>query len=56
MKQGYTFVTSLGQESELIIGIRLDVTQFEQLYLPVQERYLIHPYSDADACSARIRC
>ena len=45
-----------GQESELIIGIRLDVTQFEQLYLPVQERYLIHPYSDADACSARIRC
>ena len=45
-----------GQESELIIGIRLDVTQFDRPYLPVQERYLIHPYSDADVCSARIRC
>ncbi len=45
-----------GQESELIIGVRLDVTQFDRLYLPVQERYLIHPYSDADNCSALIRC
>lgn len=45
-----------GQESELILGVRLDVTQFDRFYLPVQERYLIHPYSDAAACATLIRC
>jgi predicted nucleotidyltransferase component of viral defense system len=25
-------------------------------YLPVQERNPIHPYSDAEACAATIRC
>ena len=45
-----------GEESELILGVRLDVTQFDRLYLPIQQRVLIHPYSDSDACSASIRC
>jgi predicted nucleotidyltransferase component of viral defense system/uncharacterized Zn-finger protein len=45
-----------GQESEIVLGIRLDVTQFDRLYLPIQDRYLIHPYSDADSCSTLIRC
>lgn len=45
-----------GQESELLLGVRLDVTQFDRLYLPIQERHLIHPYSDADACACTIRC
>ena len=45
-----------GQESELILGIRLDITQFDRLHLPVQARPLIHPYSDADACSTVIQC
>ena len=45
-----------GQESELVLGIRLDITQFRKLYLPVQEQNLLHPYSDADACQTRIRC
>jgi len=45
-----------GQESELVLGIRLDVTQFTRLYLPVQERFLIHPYSDKEACSGLIQC
>lgn len=38
------------------MGVRLDITQFDRLYLPTQERMLIHPYSDADACSTYIRC
>ena len=45
-----------GQESELTLGVRLDVSQFDKLYLPVQERSLIHPYSDAQACEAKVRC
>ncbi len=45
-----------GAESEIIIGVRLDVTQFDRLYLPVQERKLIHPYSDSDDCASTIRC
>lgn len=32
------------------------MTQFDRLYLAVQERHLIHPYSDAEACAATIRC
>lgn len=45
-----------GKESELILGVRLDVTQFDRLYLPVEERFLIHPYSDSDVCSKPIKC
>ena len=45
-----------GNESELILAIRLDVTQFDRLHLPVQQRQLIHPYSDAQACASTIRC
>jgi predicted nucleotidyltransferase component of viral defense system len=45
-----------GEKSELVLGVKLDVTQFDRLYLPIQERKLIHPYSDAEACTATIRC
>ncbi len=45
-----------GEESEVVIGIRLDVTQFQKLYLPVQERQLIHAYSDSEACASIVRC
>ncbi len=45
-----------GEKSEIVLGVRLDLTQFDRLYLPVQERKLVHPYSDAEACAATIRC
>jgi hypothetical protein len=35
---------------------QLDITQFDRIYLPVQSRSLIHPYSDVDACSSMILC
>jgi hypothetical protein len=38
------------------LGVRLDVTHFDRLYLPVQNRSLIHPYSDFEACRATVRC
>ena len=45
-----------GQESNLTISVRLDVTEFDRLYLPTVERPLIHPYSDAADCQALIPC
>lgn len=45
-----------GKEGEIVLAVKMDVTQFDRLYLPVQERALIHPYSDAEACKAVIRC
>jgi predicted nucleotidyltransferase component of viral defense system len=45
-----------GEESPLLISIRLDVTEWQRLHLPVQNRNLLHDYSDASACSAIVRC
>ena len=50
------FTDFYGKPSKLVLGIRLDVTQFDRLYLPVQERNLIHPYSDFEACTTPIKC
>jgi hypothetical protein len=41
-----------GKEHELVLGVRLDITQFDRTYLPIQSRMLIHPYSDSDVCKA----
>lgn len=40
----------------ITISIRMDVTEFDKLLLPVQLRKLIHPYSDSDICSTQIKC
>lgn len=45
-----------GEESSMTISVRLDVTEWDRLYLPVQTRRLIHAYSDYAACQADIRC
>ena len=45
-----------GKPSKIVLGVRLDVTQFDKLYLPIQERNLIHPYSDLEACTTLIKC
>lgn len=45
-----------GNPDTCIISISIDVTEFERVYLPTQERHLIHPYSDADRCRAVLRC
>lgn len=50
------FKDLMGRSSQITLSIRLDVTEFDRLYLPIQERQLIHPYSDADACSTTIQC
>lgn len=45
-----------GNPNHIIISVRLDVTQFDKIYLPIQNRFLIHSYSDESECKAEIRC
>jgi predicted nucleotidyltransferase component of viral defense system len=44
-----------GNANHLTLSIRLDVTEYDRLRLPIQTRSLIHPYSDAADCHAEIR-
>jgi predicted nucleotidyltransferase component of viral defense system len=50
------FKDVIGGKDHLTISLRVDMTEYDRLYLPVQARQLIHPYSDADTCAATIRC
>jgi len=45
-----------GEESQMVISIRMDIGELERIILPVQERNLIHSYSDSAACVAQLRC
>lgn len=45
-----------GKENEVVLKVRLDISQFDRLYLPIQQLPLIHQYSDAEACATDIRC
>ena len=45
-----------GVESSMTLKVKLDITEFDKLYLPVQSRSLIHPYSDASSCSVPVMC
>jgi predicted nucleotidyltransferase component of viral defense system len=44
-----------GQARPVDIKVRVDVTEFDRLHLPVQTRNLIHQYSDVADCSVPIR-
>jgi predicted nucleotidyltransferase component of viral defense system len=44
-----------GNADHLTLRVKVDVTEFDRLHLPVQTRRLIHPYSDAAECNAEIR-
>ncbi len=43
-------------EETISLKTQLDITQFDKIYLPIQSRPLIHPYSDSSACATDIRC
>lgn len=45
-----------GERSSIEISVRMDVTEFDKLYLPPTTVPLIHPYSDADQCQVELRC
>src|SRR5687768_13142088 len=45
-----------GTTQELVLRVRVDITEFDRLVLEPQTRRLIHPYSDAAECNDVIRC
>jgi predicted nucleotidyltransferase component of viral defense system len=44
-----------GNADHITLRIRVDVTEYDRIHLPVQTRRLIHPYSDAHECNFEIR-
>jgi predicted nucleotidyltransferase component of viral defense system len=50
------FKDMLGTKDHVDISVRMDITEYDQLFLPAQSRELIHPYSDAGDCGTTIRC
>ncbi len=44
------------QRETLKLRSHLDINQFDKIYLPIQSRPLLHPYSDMSACSGLIKC
>lgn len=45
-----------GENSSIEISVRMDVTEFDRLYMDPVYVPLIHPYSDADKCAVSLRC
>jgi len=45
-----------GNQEEVVISVRVDITEFDKIYLPTQTRMLIHPYSDIEECQVQIKC
>ena len=43
-------------EEKLSLKTQLDITQFDRIYLPVQNRQLLHAYSDQAECATTIPC
>lgn len=44
-----------GNPEKITISVRVDVTEFDKVFLPIQTRKLIHPYSDTGECNVDIR-
>jgi predicted nucleotidyltransferase component of viral defense system len=45
-----------GNPNTIVISVKLDISEFDKIYLPIQQRNLLHPYSDADRCAGIVRC
>lgn len=50
------FYDFYGKPSKLTISIRVDVSDYERVHLPLVTRPIDHPYSDAPDCIATVRC
>jgi len=42
-----------GNAHTTTISVHLDVAEYDRIFLPVQNRFLIHPYSDNDSATRR---
>jgi predicted nucleotidyltransferase component of viral defense system len=43
-------------EEDFTIKVELDVKEYDQIFLPIQSRKLIHAYSDSDICTGSLLC
>jgi len=43
-------------EENITLKAQLDITQFDKIYLPKQNRPVLHPYSDGSLCTATMKC
>jgi predicted nucleotidyltransferase component of viral defense system len=50
------FKDFFGEGSEIVLVVRMDVGNLERIILDIQERELIHQYSDATQAAAVVRC
>lgn len=45
-----------GNSDRFNISTKLDITQFDKIFLPTQRRNIIHPYSDRSLCPTTLHC
>src|SRR5579862_3611266 len=45
-----------GNPTKFVLRVSMDITRFDRVMLPIQQRELIHPYSDAESVKCTIRC
>lgn len=45
-----------GNADHITISVRLDITEFDKIYLDPVTKKLLHPYSDVEDCSGTVRC
>lgn len=51
------FKDFFGEESEMVLAVRLDISQFGRIFLPIQSRHLVHNYSDsAQLVDTPVKC
>jgi predicted nucleotidyltransferase component of viral defense system len=55
MFEGRVYFRSFYGEEDVIIRVDVDVKEFDRIVLPIQQRNLVHAYSDADTCRTALR-
>jgi predicted nucleotidyltransferase component of viral defense system len=45
-----------GNPNNITISVKIDISEYDRIYLPVQQRHLLHPYSDSSRCVGVVRC
>ena len=56
MYEARVYFKSFYGNDEATLKVKLDIKEYDQIFLPPQTRQLIHSYSDADLCRAEIQC
>jgi predicted nucleotidyltransferase component of viral defense system len=51
---GRVYFRGFAGDASVTMRIKFDVSEYERIVLPLQNHLIIHPYSDADACSVRV--